>query len=396
MLACQKHLFSLPENSHYLNCAYMSPIPRRVEEEGLAAIRQKAKPQGIGPEDFFRASDEVRTLFARLTHIADPQHVALIPAASYGLATVARNTSLRRGDKIVVVHEQFPSNIYTWHRLAEAKGGRVHVVLPPDGVEDRGAKWNERILDAIDVHTSVVALPHVHWADGTRFDLARIGVRAREIGAALVIDGTQSVGALPFDVRALQPDALICAGYKWLLGPYSLGVAYLGPRYECGVPLEENWIARKNSEDFAGLVQYEDAYQPGALRFDVGERSNFILAPMLVAGLKYLVDWGVESIQNYCERLTHDALAEVQSLGYLFESPEWCAAHLFGVRLPPGLSVAHLHEALKIRDISVSIRGNAVRISPHVYNDEGDMAALISAFSDGCRAETRKHYSLPI
>jgi len=312
MLSCQKHLFSLPTGTHYLNGAYMSPLPRSGEAAGIEAVRQKGYPGQIGPRDFFGASDEVRALFARLVNIENPQSVALIPAASYGLATVARNTRIGPGEKIVVVQEQFPSNVYTWRRLAETSGGHVHVVAPPDTMERRGAIWNERILDAIDSKTVLVAIPHIHWADGTLFDLASIGARAREVGAAFVIDGTQSVGALPFDVQAFRPDALVCAGYKWLLGPYSIGLAYYGPRYADGIPLEENWISRLHSEDFSGLVKYEDAYQPGALRFDVGERSQFMLAPMLAAGVKHLLAWGPASIQEYCTRLTEPYLAEIE------------------------------------------------------------------------------------
>ena len=117
------------------------------------------------------------------------------------------------------------------------------------------------------------------------FELAEIGARCREVGAALVVDGTQSVGAMPFDWDAIQPDALVCAGYKWLLGGYGMGVMVLGDRFADGQPLEENWIGRAGSDNFSGLTSYEDAYAPGAVRFDVGERSNPILVPMLAAGI---------------------------------------------------------------------------------------------------------------
>ena len=139
----------------------------------------------------------------------------------------------------------------------------------------------------------MVALPHVHWTDGVRLDLEAIGRRAREVGAALVVDGTQSVGAMPFNVTSIQPDAVICAAYKWLTGPYSIGLAYYGQRYDDGVPSEETWIGRLGSEDFRRLVDYEDAYRPGAARYDVGECSNFVLIPMLIAAA--LRDEGDES-----------------------------------------------------------------------------------------------------
>ncbi len=125
-----------------------------------------------------------------------------------------------------------------------------------------GEGWNSRIIEAIDADTALVALPHVHWTDGTQFDLVEIGRRAREVGAALVVDGTQSVGALPFDVQIVQPDALICSAYKWLLGPYSIALGYFGSRFDNGVPLEETWLGRLGSEDFTKLINYQSQYHP--------------------------------------------------------------------------------------------------------------------------------------
>lgn len=377
MLTCQKHQFSLPDGLHYLNCAYMSPLSQRVEAAGLAGLQQKRNPSVIGPDDFFEDSDKARRLFAGLVH-AEPSGIALIPSASYGIATVAHNLDVRRGQNLVVMHEQFPSNIYSWHRLADETGAEVRVVQPPGGVQ-RGARWNERILDTIDADTALVAMAPVHWTDGTRFDLERIGERAREVDAAFIVDGTQAVGALPFDVQRIQPDALICAGYKWLLGPYSIGVAYFGPRFDDGHPLEENWITRRGSENFSGLVQYENAYQPGAVRYDVGERSNFILIPMLIAGLEHLHEWGVEHIQRYCAHLTHDMVHEALALGFSVEAEEHRSAHLFGLRLPPQVAIDQLRATLDERNISVSLRGDAIRIAPHVYNDAADIDALRDA-----------------
>src|SRR5690606_15364147 len=212
---------------------------------------------------------------------APSERISLVPSASYGLATVARNLRLSRGQKIVVMHAQFPSNVYAWRRMCEESGCRIEAVQVPDG-PDRGRRWNERILESIDEHTGLVAMGQVHWADGTRFDVEAIGRRAREVGAAFVVDGTQSIGAMSLDVQRVQPDAVVCAGYKWLLGPYSLGAAYFGPRFDGGTPLEESWLTRSNSRDFTGLVEYVDTYEPGSVRFDMGERSNFILVPMLI------------------------------------------------------------------------------------------------------------------
>ena len=377
MLTCQKHLFSLPDDVHYFNCAYMSPLARRVEAAGVAGMQRKRVPATITPTMFFDESNTARRLFAELVN-AEAQRIALIPAASYGIAMVAHNLDVQRGQNLVVMHEQFPSNIYTWRRLAQETGAALRTVRPPEGPH-RGERWNEHYIEAIDADTALVTLGAVHWADGTRFDLDAIGRRAREVGAAFVIDGTQSVGALPFDVQRLQPDALICAAYKWLLGPYSIGAAYLGPRFDDGVPLEENWIGRLGSERFGELVNYQEAYQPGALRYDVGERSNFILVPMMVAGLEQVLEWGPTPIQTYCEALTRDLLQEAQALDFVIEDEAWRSAHLFGVRVPEHLSMDRLGEELARRNVSVSVRGDAIRISPHLYNDDADIEALREA-----------------
>jgi selenocysteine lyase/cysteine desulfurase len=381
-LQCQREAFSLPPDLHYLNCAYMSPLPRSVEEEGIRGMVRKRNPSSLASEDFFREAQELRRLFAVLVNAPDPDSIAIMPSVSYGIGIAAQNTSLASGQNIVLLHEQFPGNVYGWRRLAWERGAQIRVVGPGNG-RSRGRIWNERLLESIDGDTGVVALAPVHWTDGTLFDLEAVGARAKEVGAALVVDGTQSVGALPLDVRKLRPDALIVAGYKWLLGPYSIGVGYFGSRYLDGVPLEETWIAREGSQDFQALVDYKNGYQAGAVRFDVGERSNFILVPMLVAALRLVLEWGPERIQAYARDLGRDLLEEAESLGYFIEEPRYRVAHLFGIRMPEGVGLDRLKEALRRENVSTSLRGSALRISPHVYNDEGDAEALRRALRAG-------------
>lgn len=376
MLSCQKERFFLPAGLHYLNCAYMSPLSRVVEEAGIAGIRRKRVPTEITPADFFEGGTRARERFARLVNAPDPRRVALVPSASYGIATAALNVARERGRNVVVAHEQFPSNVYTWRSLCAREGMELRTVEPPEGVEGRGAEWNRRILEAVDARTAVVALDNVHWADGTRFDLEAVGRRAREVGAALVVDGTQSVGALPFDVQVVRPDALVCAGYKWLMGPYSLGFAYFGERFDGGVPLEESWLGRVGSEDFRALVGYPDEYRPAALRYDVGEHSNFALLPMLTAAVEQLLEWGVAEVQAYCRALAAELVDEARALGFGVEEEAWRAWHLFGLRARPGVELSRLQDRLRERNVAVSLRGSALRVSPNVYNEPADVEAL--------------------
>lgn len=377
MLQCQRHLFRLPNGLRYLNCAYMSPLLGSVEAAGVEGIRRKADPSRIAADDFFRDSDRVRELFGALVE-CDPRRVALVPSVSYGMAIVGRSLRARPGQSVVIVGEQFPSNVYPWRSLAARCGLEVRTVARSAGV---ATSWSQRVLDCIDHGTALVALPQAHWTDGTLFELEEIGIRAREVGAAFVVDGTQTVGAHPFDIERIRPDALVCAGYKWLLGPYSVGVMYVGERFDDAAPLEETWIGRENSEDFRALVEYRDSYRPDASRFDVGERSNFILNPMLAAALEQIHAWGVPEVAAYCRDLTDRIAAGAEELGCEPVTERRCS-NIVGIRTPPHVDQSELQRLLEERRVFVSRRGDALRVSPHVYNDRDDADALLEALRD--------------
>ena len=360
----------------------MSPLMKTVEQAGIEGILRKQQPDKVLGSDFFTESDELRKEFSKLVNISDPNRAVIISSVSYGFANVAKNLKLLPGDEIVVVGEQFPSNVYPWRRLAQDSGATIITVPAPKVSVNRGKLWNEQILEAINSKTRLVACGNIHWADGTLFNLKAIRSKTREYGAWMVIDGTQSVGAVPFDVQEIQPDALIVAGYKSMMGPYSIGMAYYGPALDDGVPVEENWINRYKSEDFANLVNYNDDYQPGALRYEVGEHSNFILVPMLLEAIKVLNSWGVENVKAYCDALVDEPIRKLRDAGYLIEELEYRASNLFGIRLGDGMNMDDIKSRLQQANIFVSYRGDSIRVSPNVYNDSADLERLVVALSD--------------
>ena len=380
MISCKRSKFTLPKKVTYLNCAYMSPLPKASEKIGIQNLRRKRNPATILAKDFFADGELLREEFARLINADDAKRIAIVPSVSYGMASVAHNLKIGRGEKIIVAAEQFPSNYYPWQRLCMESGAVIHAVEPPTELSQRGAIWNEKILSAIDQNTRAVAIGNVHWADGTLFQLEEIRKRTKDVGALLIVDGTQSVGVLPFDVRKIQPDALVCAGYKWLLGPYSIGVAYYGEYFDDGKPIEESWLNRMDSEDFSSLVNYQASYQSGALRYDVGEHSNFVLVPMLTKSIAQLNKWGIQGIQDYITSITTPPIEALREKGYWIEDKTYRGGHLFGLR---GLKrdPQQIREVLTRNNIFVSQRGDAIRVAPNVYNDPKDMSRLVKALS---------------
>ena len=378
-MRCQKTKFILSKKVTYLNCAYMSPMLKKVEKAGVKGIKQKRKPYHITPIDFFKTSDLVKKRFSSIIDCKNHNRIAIIPSASYGLANVVNNISIKEKDEIILLDEQFPSNVYPWLNLKERSKAKLVFIKRPDTLIDSGKKWNEEILASITNKTKVVAVGNIHWACGTLVDLIAIRKKTAEVGALLIIDGTQSIGALPLSIEKIQPDALICAGYKWLMGPYSIGVAYYGNYFDKGIPIEDNWINRRGSENFSGLINYSDKYGELASRYNVGEQSNFILLPMLLAGLNQIESWGVKNIQDYCKNLISEEIKKVNQKKYWIEKENYRANHLFGIKQLD--NKINLIEKLKSKKISVSIRGDKIRVSPHLYNDKREIKKLFECLT---------------
>jgi selenocysteine lyase/cysteine desulfurase len=375
ILENQRELFEIPEGVAYLNCAYMSPQLRSAREVGERAVARKSRPWEITPDDFFEDVEKSRALFARLVG-AEADGVALIPSVSYGIAVAAANVKVESGEDILILEDQFPSNVYSWRELAARKEAKVVTVpRPPDH------DWTSAVLGHLGENTAVVAVPNCHWTDGSLLELRRIGGRAREVGAALVVDGIQSLGAHPVDVAEVGPDFLVASAYKWLLGPYGVGFLYVGEDYREGAPIEHNWINRRGSENFSGLVGYEDAFQPGARRYDVGERSNFVLLPMATEALRQILDWGVENVSETVGTLTDAIEEEAKKRGIEAIPAQRRARHMVGLKLgshaPQDLAARLAREG-----VFVSVRGESVRLSPHLYNTAEEVDRLFAALAE--------------
>jgi len=373
MLNCQKDFFDLEDDVVYLNGAYMSPNLKSVTAAGIKAISLKSHPYNIYPDDFFTQAQKLRGLFAELIHCDDPDRIALIPSVSYGMANASKNISLSPGDEVLMIEEQFPSNFYCWKTIAEKYEATLVIKKAPDSSQ-RGQDWNSDLLDAISEKTRVVTLPIVHWADGTVFDIKAITEKAHKYNALVVIDGTQSIGAMEFNLKDIPVDVLISSAYKWLLGPYSMGFAYYCDAFDQGQPIEESWMTKLNSENFAGLVNYKQEFKPKAFRYNVGQFSNFALVPMAIEGLRQLIEWGPINITAYCASISSpiDLLQDRLNV----KQADWRAKHLFGIKPKGPINLDKLKEELKEKRIYVSIRGESIRVSPNVYNTKEDIQIL--------------------
>jgi selenocysteine lyase/cysteine desulfurase len=375
-----RRLFDIPSTVAYLNCAYMGPAPRAVVEAGWMAMERKARPWTVATEDFFVPTETLRGLVADLLGAgADADGVAVVPSVSFGMSTFAAQLALRPGQVVLVPTDEFPSNLYPWVVAAEAAGASVvRVARDGDGGFDVPLRAE---IDRRGDQVALVAAMACHWTDGTPVDLVALGQATRGVGAALALDLSQSLGAVPFDVDAVQPDVVAGVTYKWLLGPYGLGYTWFAPRWRDGVPLDHGWANRAGAEDFARLTEPAVGYRAGARRYDVGESAFHHLVGQALAALRLVGGWGDE-VEAHSRRLT-DRIAEgAAGLGLGVAPPHLRSPHLLGLGLAgTGVEPAALAGHLADAGVHVSVRGTSVRVSAHRFNRDDDVDRLLAALA---------------
>ena len=371
MIPCQRSLFSIPNEVVYLNTAYMSPLMNSVVDAISYGAKLKASPWDLTINDFFENSELVRELFANLVNVSF-RNIALVPSASYGLETAAKNLKVGSGRSVVMLENQFPSHVYPWQRLVKEKGGKLIKVK-----EKQDRNLTELVLELINEQCAIVAVPNVLWTNGLMLDLISISQRCKEVGAALVLDLTQSVGAVNTDLGQIDPDFAVVAAYKWMMSPYSTGYLYVSEKHWDGEPLEGNWISRRDGKNFSNLVNYTDHYEDGAVRFDMGERANFALLPGSIEALRQLHKWDVKKIEKTLRQNNSILSDQLRSLGFIIPSDAERGPHFIGAKLPEN-SPKDLLKILASNKIYVSERGGVLRITPNVWNNPEDYQKFLT------------------
>jgi selenocysteine lyase/cysteine desulfurase len=374
MIANQRSLFDIPDDIAYFNCASLAPLMSCALEAGRKAQASRARPWTIGIDDWFALVERRRELLAGIVG-ASSESIALVPATSYGLATAARNLFASEGQRILLIAEDYPSAVYTWRRFCQRTGASI-LTVKRRAEED----WTTVILAALDERVAIIQVPNVHWTDGAVVDLAVVAERARAVGAKLVVDASQSLGVLPIDLATVRPDFLVAVGYKWLLGPFGLGYLYVADQWLDGEPLEENWINRVRSDDFAALVDYQNRYQNGARRFDVGERTSFETTPIAVAALEQIQRWTAQALaETLCAKAAQIA-RRAEDLGIQLTTRATQISHMLGLAVAPE-EIHGTAQRLRNFNVFVGVRGSSIRISPHVYTTDQDIARLMSGLA---------------
>lgn len=359
-------LFIRPERAAYFDCAHCALPLRSVASELHEAARHWCKPSE-------EPSEEVRSLFGTLIG-ASADDIALTPSTTRGIATVCQLTRLAPGQRVVLMANEHPSQVLGWLEWCRACGAEpVFVPKPADG------DWTSALIGALTPETAVVCFAPCHWCDGTFVNGAAVAAQARKVGARVVIDGTQAIGAMPFDVAEVAPDFVVASGYKWLLGPAGLGYLYVHPRHHSGRPAENGWNNRIPADGAylwqEGKLIYPEGYTHGARRFDAAGITKSVLPRLAIAGLRQLLLWTPLRVHEHLRGWNTALAATLPPQRVCTPDPTHGHTHILGIDVGEANGAA-VAAQLGTRGIEVSIRGPTLRLSPHFWNTAADLALM--------------------
>ncbi|GHA87331.1 aminotransferase class V-fold PLP-dependent enzyme [Cognatilysobacter bugurensis] len=368
-LARARDAFMRPERGMYLDFAAHSLRLHAVHRAAQTALDAATRPWDASWDAWAAQAERVR-LQAALLFDGDPNGVAFVPSAAYGLALAARALPLEADEAVLVLDDAFPSNLLPWQQRCGEAGARLVAVR-------RGADATAAVLEPIEHEPALrtAALEHTHWHDGGRLDLDLIANACHARGIALVLDLSQSLGAVPAEIARWRPAFAVSVGYKWLLGAHGLCVLWASPHWrEHASPIEAHWSAHCAREDWSFDAAADNALRPGARRFDAGEIVDVPRLSVAEAALTQLHAWGVDAIAARLGALTARLREQVVDS---FDMPDVGAPHFVGLR-PRHAALDACVLALRADGIVCTARHGVLRIAPHLHIDEADIDRVAS------------------
>jgi cysteine desulfurase / selenocysteine lyase len=367
------------EDATYLNTAAQCAMPKVSLKAVQNAMEWKKFPNRIPDSAYFDIPNRIRESIAQLIG-GKPEDVALTTGASTGMAAVAYGLNWKPGDEVITAQGEFPLQYATWKPMEEREGIQVKVVSP----RERYITADDFIA-AMTPRTRLVSASLVRFDDGSKLDAARVAAACHAQGALLLLDASQCCGAMPMDVAELGADFMVCAGYKWLLGPYGTGFFWAKGEHSTRMrPGPFYWMAAHTSHHFGSVSNTNPKPVAGARRWDAAETADYFNMAALNASLELVLKIGPRIVSDHLQeliglmydRLPKDRCVPTSPLEADRRGPYGC----FAARSTE--KTAALYERLRNEKVIVSLREGNIRVSPYVHNTEQDIDRLISVITN--------------
>lgn len=369
--------FSLKSRHTWLNVASEGPLPKIANKALQQAIEWKSSPHLLTVPKFQQVPLELKKTISRLIHV-DKEDVILGNSATYGLHLMSNGLEFKAGDEIILLQNDFPTDILPWLSLQQ-KGVVVHQLKAQHHV-----LTVPEIEKAINRRTKLVCLPLVHSFTGFKQDIEAIGKLCRSHGILCIVNLSQAAGAFEVDLSQWEVDAAVCAGYKWLLGPYGTGFCWIRKEVRQQLNYPQNyWISLMDEKSLSseGPISLKDDH--AARRYDVFGTANFFNYVPWIASIGYLLSIGLERIEKHNQMLVDQLVdgLDQEYVDLISPRPKKERTNIVVFSCKDGSKNSHLFEFLKAQGFYLALWRNKLRVSPHIYNTSQEMEGLLAALN---------------
>ena len=364
--------FPVARDKIFLAHAGVCPLPRRVAQ----AIADYAARGTTNDQETLVVPgrlNDARKLASQLLH-CQPDEIALVGPTSLALSFVAAGLNFRRGDNLLIYHDDYPSNVYPWMALAE-KGIEVRLL----NTRGLGMIRAKDVTGQIDENTKLVALASCHFISGFRIEISEIGKFLRERGILFCLDAIQTLGAFPTTVEHV--DFLAADAHKWLLGPCAAGILYV--RRELQETLNPPVYGWHNVRNPHFVAQEKIEFKNDARKFEAGTQ-NLLGLVGLIAAMELALEIGVENISAELLRKRNWLVPVLQQKGFSVLNADAKPENASGIVsfFQPGKDLTALHKKLLDANIVTSLRidrkgQNYIRVAPHFYNTDAELQKVL-------------------
>lgn len=361
--------FPITQSYIYLNHAAVAPISTAVQRAMQQQLRDVVQHGIVHSDRWENTYRRTRRVAAQLIN-AKPSEIAFVKNTTEGIHIVANGLKWKRGDNVVITDRGFPANVYPWLNL---KSRGIETRFAP---EVEGRIPIDTLLEQVDQNTRIISISSVEFASGYRHDLTHLGEFCKQNDILFFVDAIQSLGALKIDVTSSHIDFLSADAHKWLLGPEGAGIFYCAKKAMRHLTVNNlGWASVINPGDY---LSYDPTPLPNAQRFESGTLNTAGIYG-LKASLDLILQIGIENIESRILVLTDQLVAGLKEKGY----------HIISSRLPseksgivsfkhPTHNLESLYKNLQKNHIICALRGNGIRLSPHVYNTEEEIDTVLN------------------
>jgi len=373
------------EDATYLNFAAHAAIPRVALDAVRESVAAKRRPHIVDDQTFFSVARSLRQTLATLIR-ASKDDIALTSGAGAGLATIAHALKWSAGDEVIIAGGEFPAHYATWKPMEAREGIQVRITHPQDQFLQ-----SADLIAAMTPRTRVISVSHVRFDDGSILDASSLAVACKGNGTLLVLDVSQSCGAIPMDVGSLGVDFVVCAGYKYLLSPWGTGFLWSKPENAATLrPGPYNWLSQ-DVESFARLNYVDPSPGRTLSRWDAAEASsiyNFNLT-IMEASARFVLNATPALIHDHNQSLINYFFERLPD-GYRLASPREASRRgVFGcIEVGSRSDTESLYQTLRDEQFVVALREGKIRVAPHLLNSTHEIDRLLVSLAKAMKGVT--------